>query len=163
MTKLTKIFAVLAVLISVSLTGFAQKAGSKKYKCMIQMTNYTGEEAYIVISLINPKGAYEKTLYVMGDDKEWHKDIKEWYSFQKKKPVNISAITGASVAGGDRSIKVIEIEDAKINKGYTLRLEVAVEDKEYHAKDIEVPLTTQNLSGKFDGKGYIRYVRFSPN
>lgn len=130
---------------------------------MIQMTNYTGEGAYIVVSLINPKGVYEKTLSVMGTDKEWYNDMEEWYKFHKKKPVNISAITGASVAGGDRSIKVLEIEDSKINKGYTLRFEVAVEDKEYHVKDIEVPLTIENVSGKIDGKGYIRYVRFSRN
>ncbi len=27
---------------------------------MLQMVNYTGEKAYIVVSLINPKGQYEK-------------------------------------------------------------------------------------------------------
>ena len=36
---------------------------------MLQMVNYTGEKAYIVVSLINPKGQYEKTLYMMGPDK----------------------------------------------------------------------------------------------
>lgn len=40
-------------------------------------------------------------------------------SIQKKE--NISAKTGASVTGGDRSITTIEIEDTKINKGYKLR------------------------------------------
>lgn len=45
--------------------GFAT-AQVSKYKCMLQMVNYTGEKAYIVVSLINPKGQYEKTLYMMG-------------------------------------------------------------------------------------------------
>ncbi len=36
------------------------------------MTNYMGEGAYIVVSLIDSKGAYEKTLYVMGSDKKWY-------------------------------------------------------------------------------------------
>ena len=33
-----------------------------KYKCMIQMTNYTGESAYMVVSLIDPEGHYQKTI-----------------------------------------------------------------------------------------------------
>jgi len=143
--------------------GFVADAQTVKYKCMVQMTNYIGEGAYIVISLIDPKGAYERTLYVMGSDKKWYPDVKEWYKAYKKKPTNISAVTGASVAGGDRSVVTLELETAKINAGYTLRFESAVEDKEYHLKDLEVPLTTEGLAGKKDGTNYIRYVRFSAN
>ena len=141
----------------------AQKGLSTKYKCMIQMTNYAGEGAYIVISLIDPKGAYEKTLYVMGPDKKWYKSLKEWDKFRTKKPANISAITGASITGGDRSVNTIEIENSKVNSGYKIRFESAVEDKEYHTKDVEIPLTTEGLSSKSDGSGFIRYVRFSAN
>ena len=142
---------------------FAQSTGTSKYKCMIQMTNYAGEGAYIVVSLINSKNAYDKTLYVMGPDKKWYNSLKEWHKFQSKKPANISAITGASVTGGDRSVNVFEIETAKINAGYKLRFESAVEDQKYHVKDVEIPLTTEALSAKTDGTGFIRYVRFSPN
>ena len=156
-------FVFLALLLVRPATTFAQNAGTTKYKCMIQMTNYMGEGAYIVISLINNKNAYEKTLYVFGPDKKWYNSIKEWHKFQSKKPVNISAITGASVTGGDRSVTVIEIESSKINAGYKIRFESAVEDKEYHVKDLEIPLTTEGLSTKNEGTGFIRYVRFSPN
>ena len=138
-------------------------AQTSKYKCMIQMTNYMGEGAYMVISLIDSKGAYDKTLYVLGSDKKWYKTVKEWFKFYKAKPANLSAITGASVTGGDRSVNVIEIENSKINKGYKLRFESAVEDKNYNVKDLEIPLTTESLSAKSDGTGYIRYVRFSAN
>jgi len=129
---------------------------------MIQMTNYMGDGAYVVISLINSKDAYEKTLYVMGADKKWYKTIKEWNKFYLKQP-NISAITGASVTGGDRSVNVIEIDKSKINSGYKLRFESAVEDKKYHVKDVEIPLTTAALAAKSEGTGYIRYVRFIAN
>jgi hypothetical protein len=141
-------------------TGNAQ---STKYKCMVQMTNYMGDGAYVVVSLIDSKGNYEKTLYVMGSDKKWYPNLKSWYKFYSKKPTNISATSGASVTGGDRSVTVIEIENSKINAGYKLRFESAVEDKNYNEKDVEVPLTTEGLSGKTDGTGYIRYVRFSAN
>jgi hypothetical protein len=136
-------------------------AQSSKYKCMLQMSNYMGEGAYVVVSLVNSKGDYEKTLYVMGDDKKWYKTLKEWHKFHSKKPENISAKTGASVTGGDRSITTIEIEDAKINKGYKLRFESSVEDNKYYVSDAEIPLTTEGLTAKTEGKGYIRYVRLN--
>lgn len=139
------------------------RAQTTKYKCMLQMTNYLGEGAYIVVSLINKSNAYEKTLYVLGSDRKWYKTLKEWDKAYKKKPTNISAVTGASVSGGDRSVVTLEIENATINAGYKLRFESAVEDKEYHLKDLEIPLTTESLAAKNEGTGYIRYVRFSAN
>ena len=145
----------------ICLISFQATAQSSKYKCMLQMSNYMGEGAYIVVSLINPKGDYEKTLYVMGDDKKWYNSLKEWHKFYSKRPSNISAITGASVTGGDRSITTIEIDNSKINSGYKLRFESAVEDQKYHVSDLEMPLTTAALADKTEGKGYIRYVRFS--
>ncbi|RZJ77793.1 MAG: DUF2271 domain-containing protein [Chryseobacterium sp.] len=161
MRNFFKICFSLIILLSLTRASNAQTAGTTKYKCLVQMTNYLGEGAYIAVSLINPKGAYEKTLYVMGSDKKWYRDIKEWHKFYSKKPTNISAITGASITGGDRSVTVLEIENSKLNAGYSIRFEAAVEDKEYHVKDIEVPLSTEGLSGKTEGKGYIRYVRLS--
>jgi hypothetical protein len=164
MNNIFKSIALFLVL-SIAIAGntFAQKSGKSSFKCMIQMTNYMGEGAYIAISLIDPKGNYEKTLYILGSDKKWYPDFKEWHKFYSKKPSNISAITGASVTGGDRSVNVIELDNAKIDAGYKIRFESAVEDQKYHLKDLELPLTTANLSAKTDGTGYIRYVRFSPN
>ena len=143
------------------LFSFQATAQTSKYKCMLQMSNYVGEGAYIVVSLINPKGEYEKTLYVMGDDKKWYTSLKEWNKFNTKKQENISAKTGASVTGGDRSMTTIEIEDSKINKGYKLRFETAVEDQKYFSADAEMSLTTQGISEVAEGKGYIRYIRLS--
>jgi hypothetical protein len=161
MQKLLTFTLILFTFLTLPSFSKAQGAGSTKYKCLVQMTNYMGEGAYVAVSLINSKGAYETTLYVMGSDKKWYHDLKEWHKFYSKKPSNISAITGASVAGGDRSVTVLEIENSKINTGYKLRFETAVEDKEYHQKDIEVPLSTEGLAAKTEGTGYIRYVRLS--
>ncbi len=155
--------SVFILTLAVSSASFAQQPGTSQYKCMIQMTNYMGEKAYIAVSLMNGKGAYEKTLYVLGSDKKWYPDVKGWYKALGKKTANISAISGASVAGGDRSVIVLEIDNSKLNKDYKLRFESAVEDKEDNVKDIEIPLTTDALSAKSEGTGFIRYVRFSPN
>lgn len=140
---------------------FQTTAQTSKYKCMLQMSNYMGESAYIVVSLINSKGEYDKTLYVMGSNKKWYKTLKEWHKFYSRKPTDISAKTGASVTGGDNSIITLEIEDSKINKGYKLRFETAVEDQKYYVNDLEIRLTTKGISAKTEGQGYISYVRLN--
>nr|WP_152537406.1 DUF2271 domain-containing protein [Aquimarina pacifica] len=132
------------------------------YKCMIQMINYTGEGAYIVISLLDQQGNYEKTLYVQGDDEEWYHDIPEWWRFYGKHRPNIDAITGATISGGKRAISVFEIENDKIDTGYKIRFETAVEDQEYYKDDIEFELTSETIKNKVEGKGFIRYVRLLP-
>ncbi|MCH2231286.1 MAG: DUF2271 domain-containing protein [Crocinitomicaceae bacterium] len=139
-------------------------AGSvKKYKCLIQMTNYVGEGAYIVISLINPKGEYEKTLYVQGDDKEWYYEITSWWKFYGKRRTNLDGRTGSTISGGERSMKILEIEPSKINKGYQIRVESAVESENYFERDIQFKLTTANLQKKHNGSGFIQYLRIIPN
>lgn len=127
------------------------------------MTNYTGEGAYIAISLINPEGEYEKTLYVQGDDEEWYHDITQWWKFQGKVRTDIDALTGATISGGERAISVIEIEDSKIDSGYSIRFETAVEDQEYYTKDVEFLLTSESVKSKKEGTGFIRYIRLMPN
>jgi hypothetical protein len=153
--------AVLALMIFTSFTTVIPTS-EKAYKCMVQLTNYEGEGAYVVVSLINPKDEYEKTLYVLGDDDEWYFDIDEWWKFQGKVRANISAITGATISGGERSIFVLNIAEEKLNNGYKLRFETAVEDQEYYTKDVEISLTSESLQGKFEGEGFIRYVRLLP-
>lgn len=141
------------------LFSFQASAQTTRYKCMLQMSNYMGEGAYIAVSLINPKGEYEKTLYVMGEDKKWYDSLKEWHKFHSKKPSDISARTGASVTGGDRSVTTFEIEDSKMEKGYSLRFETAVEDQKYHMTDAVIPLSAAGMAEKTEGRGYIRYVK----
>lgn len=134
-------------------------AQASKYKCMLQMSNYIGEGAYVVVSLISPDGQYEKTLYVMGDNKRWYDSLKEWHKYQSKKKDDISAITGASVTGGDRSMTTFTIDNSKFNKGYKLRFESSVENQKYHVNDVEVTLSDAGIADKTEGKGYIRYVK----
>jgi len=57
----------------------------------------------------------------------------------------------------------LNIDKSKINVGYKIRFESAVEYNRYYQKDAEAPLTKEGLAAKTDGTGYIRYVRFSGN
>lgn len=147
------------VLVSFLALSFSTPVDKINYKCLIQLKNYTGEGAYVIISLMNPEGDYEETLYVQGKDAEWYSEISEWWKFYGKRRPDIDAISGATISGGERSINVIQIPEDKIDKGYKIRFETAVEDQEYYAKDLEFDLTQTNLKGKKEGTGFIRYVR----
>ncbi len=151
------VLSLFAVLFSA--TAFAQ---TTKYKCMVQMNSYSGKEAYVVVSLMNPKGQYEETLAVLGSDNEWYKTLKEWDKFQAKKKQKLNGITGASVAGGARATKLLEFNTAKLEKGYKIRFESAVETQKYFTKDAEVTLSAAALDNRegAKGTGYIKQVRF---
>ncbi|REE08200.1 DUF2271 domain-containing protein [Winogradskyella pacifica] len=159
--KNIRTIALLCVVIF-SLVSFTNPVESTKYKCMIQMTNYTGEGAYIVISLLNSEGDYVETLNVIGDDDEWYNTVESWWDFYGKKRNDIDAITGATVSGGERTINVIEIDNDKLDKGYKLRFETAVEDQDYYESDVEFELTSETIKSKVEGKGFIRYIRMMP-
>ena len=132
-----------------------------KYKCMVQMTNYSGEAAYMVVSLINPQGSYLKTLHVFGDNSTYYDALKKWYDFYTAKKEKVDALTGASITQGDRKTIVLDLDNNLLNQGYKLRFESAVEDQYYYTTDAEVPFTTESLKEKVAGTGYVRYVRLS--
>tara|TARA_B100000795_G_scaffold13814_1_gene9461 strand:+ start:2222 stop:2710 length:489 start_codon:yes stop_codon:yes gene_type:complete len=138
---------------------FAKPLDTTNIKCMIQMTSYLGEGAYVVVSLINPDGEYEKTLYVQGSDPEWYSEISQWWKFHGKKRVDIDAISGATISGGERAVSILKIPNEKINMGYDIRFETAVEDQEYFTDDVQFELTSESIKSKVVGNGYIRYVR----
>ncbi len=152
-----------AILLAGFLIAGFKAVETKAVKCLIQMTNYSGEGAYIVVSLMNPSGEYEETLYVQGKDSEWYSEIPEWWKFYGKYRPDINAISGATISGGERTISVLQIPVDKIDKGYSLRFETSVEDQKYYKDDLQFPLTSENLANKKEGKGFIRYVRMVPN
>ncbi|MCA0957581.1 DUF2271 domain-containing protein [Muricauda ruestringensis] len=157
MKKLIKLVPVL-MLAGLLFTAFAPTQ-TKTVKCLIQMTNYTGEGAYLVVSLLKPDGEYEQTLYVQGKDSEWYSEIPEWWKFYGKYRPNIDGISGETISGGERTVTVLQIPEDKIDKGYRIRFETSVEDQEYYMDDIQFELTSDNLKSKKEGKGFIRYVR----
>jgi hypothetical protein len=146
------------IIVGLLLTAFTTKE-KKAVKCLIQMTNYTGEGAYLIVSILNESGTYDETLYVQGKDSEWYSEIPEWWKFYGKYRPNIDAISGATLSGGGRAVRFLRIPVDKIDKGYSLRFETAVEDQKYYKEDIQFELTTENLKSKKDGKGFIRYVK----
>lgn len=153
--------SIIALLTSV-LFSFTNSEGDSNYKCMMQMINYTGENAYVVVSLMKPDGKYDRTLSVHGKDEKWYTDVINWWGHQKKANQKIDGVTGASIAGGQRAMDIIKIPSSLINKGYKIRVESAVESQAYHKQDIEFEYKSANINQKIDGKGYVKYIRLIP-
>ncbi|WP_431471417.1 DUF2271 domain-containing protein [Nonlabens sp. SCSIO 43208] len=154
------LYMALVALICLSFT--ASTVSKTAVKCMIQMKNYTGEGAYIVVSVTDKEGEYKETIYVHGKDPEWYSEIDSWWKFYGKHRPDIDAISGETIAGGERSISVLEIPTQYLNSNHKLRFETAVEDQDYNEVDLELDLTDSNLKSKVDGTGWIRYVRLMP-
>ena len=95
--KLLLTVAVVVALLTVHLS--LSKLLLRNINAFIQLTNYKGDGAYIVASLINPQGKYEQTLQVLGDDPEWYDDLTEWWKFYGKRQT-IDGITGETISGG---------------------------------------------------------------
>ena len=132
-----------------------------KYKCMVQMTNYNGEAAYMVVSLIDPQGNYQNTLYVFGDNGKYYDSLKKWFVFYQDKKEKIDAVTGASITQGDRKTITLNLDKNLLDQGYKIRFESAVEDQNYYTTDAEVPFSSESLKGKTEGSGYVRYIRLT--
>lgn len=162
-----KKYNLVAVVCFLILSAFTVKTNNNepnsKYKCMVQLKNYEGEGAYVVVSVVDKDDNYLKTLHILGDDEKWYADLPKWWSFFEKSEENIDAMTGATIAGGERSIFSFKIDEKFIGTGNKLRFETAVEHQDYYIKDLEVSLESKNLKNKFEGTGYIRYVRILPN
>jgi len=146
------------ILLTTAVAWIGKRGNEQTYKCLIQLTNYQGEGAYVIVSLMNPEGNYERTLHIIGEDDEWYSSLSSWWMALGEKGVD--ATTGATVSGGERTMCVLSVDESKLNAGYKLRFETAVEGQEYNSKDVEIPLNTDNLRiGKFEGSVFIRYVR----
>ncbi len=147
------------IIITITICSSFTTPEPNSYKCMVQLINYTGEGAYIIVSLLDGDDNYKQTLKVLGEDEEWYPDLTEWYEFYKN-DTEIDGITGATIAGGERSIFSFEIDPAEMDYPTNkIRFETAVEDQDYHLNDVLLEIDMQSLTGKHDGSGYIRYVK----
>ncbi len=130
-------------------------------RCMIQMVNYDGEGAYIVVGLVDPQGEYMDTLYMLGDDDEWYYELEDWWRWFGRANDSIDGITGPTLGGGERTILHFELQEEWLDRGYGLRFETGVENEGYHPREVLIPLTSDFEQGKHHGEGFIRYVRLA--
>lgn len=159
-----KMFRSLLLPLAILLMGITSlMAQSNKYRCLLQMNTYKGPKAYVAVSLIAPNGQYERTLKVLGANHRWQNSLKEWHKAQKNNKAQLDGVTGASIAGGDRNVFIVTLEDKLLDKGYSIRFETSVEDQKYYAKDAEIKLNKADFTERKAGTGYIKFVKLTPS
>jgi hypothetical protein len=142
---------------------FTLVPNGKQMKCLVQLVNYEGEGAYIIVSVVDKDNNYLTTLRVLGDDPEWYHEITSWWDYYGKKRYDLDGITGATIAGGERSVFQLSVDEQYLKEGNKLRFETSVEEKAYHEADVEIPLKPGMANAQAEGSGYIRYVRLITN
>jgi hypothetical protein len=142
---------------------FTLVPSGKQMKCLVQLVNYEGEGAYIIVSVVDKDNNYLTTLRILGDDPEWYHEITSWWDYYGKKRYDLDGITGATIAGGERSVFQISVDEQYLQEGNKLRFETSVEEKDYHEADVEIPLKPDMANAQAEGSGYIRYVRLIAN
>ncbi len=152
------------LLISLS---FSPKKESISVKCMIEMKDYSGEGAYINISIVS-KENYLKTIYVLGNDKAWFSEMKSFWKYIRDNKLYldkdfypiIDGISGATISGSQKRVIILKIPKSFLNKNHQLRFETAVEDEGYFANDVNFVLSKKGLNKSYAGQGFIRNVKF---
>ena len=148
------------LLIGASIMALAAPARAEAAVVLVQLNEYNGPEAYFHLYLVNPKGKFDRTLWVSGPEKIWWPDSKRWFGYHNRARENVDAITGASTAGGARAVMHVDIEQSLVDAGYKLRVETSVENADNVQADVEVDLTSDNQRKKIPGTGYVRYICF---
>jgi len=133
---------------------------AKEAVVMVQIDEYNGPEAYFHLYLVNPKGKFERTLWVSGPEKIWWPDSKRWFGYHSRARENVDGITGASTAASARAVMRVEIDPKWVDAGYKLRVETSVENADNVHVDAEIALTKGNQRKKIHGTGYVRYLRY---
>lgn len=159
MKKFNSIITVALVTVTLLVSGAFTSSAPAKYKCLVQLSNYSGEGAYVVVSLLNPKGEYQRTLHVFGKEERWYDDIPSWWVFFSKTKENLDGISGASITAGSRKVVSLTFDESEIDAGYKLRFESSVENQKYVEQDLQMDLNATNVGVSKNGTGYIRYVK----
>ena|GEM_PF-100168 len=146
--------------VGTALMALSASAQAEDAVVLVQLNEYNGPEAYFHLYLVNPEGKFDRTLWVSGPEKIWWPDSKRWFGYHSRARENVDAITGASTAGGARSVMRVDIEEAFVDAGYKLRVETSVENADNVQSDVEIDLTASNQRKKFPGSGYVRYIRY---
>lgn len=135
-------------------------AAAENATFLVQLNDYEGDEAYFSLYLVGPDNRFVRTLWVSGDEERWYADQPRWWKYVGRAQEDLSAVTGASTAPGDRSVIRIELEPEVLDAGYSVRVDTSVEDQSNFPTDVETVLTSEAHGDKIPGTGYVRYLRY---
>ena len=137
-------------------------AFAKDITVSIDMTNYSGNAAYLAVYVTNPDGSYNSTLWVAGGKTKYMGHLRQWaQGIMATGTLNIDGITGASVGGGQHLTVNASLADSLIDAGYEVHVDTAVEHGGEYSSDAVVPLAQAASGTPVDGTGYISSMTVS--
>ena len=129
-------------------------AFGKDITVSIDLTRYSGPEAYLAVYVTNPDGSYHSTLWVAGTKTKYLRALRQrMQGIAASGTVNIDGITGASVGGGRNLTISASLADALFDAGYEIRVDTAVEHGGEFSSDAVAPLVS--TGAQVDGIGYV--------
>lgn len=152
-----RMLTALAMTTALTVPGLAM---ARQVTLTVNMANYGGNNAFLVVYLIDAQGKYAQTLWMAGGRAKYYRHLTDWYRTTGGNPGDISGITGASVGSG-RQLKVtVDLADALLDAGYQLHVDSAVEDMRESPSEITMPLTAAGAGKPARGQRYIANFQY---
>lgn len=138
-------------------SGIAQ---AREVTLQADLTDYSGNDAYLAVYLTNAQGQYQQTLWVAGKKAKYYRHLTDWARGSGLKASEFDGLTGASV-GSDGTLRIsAEVADNLIDAGYQICVDSAVEDHRDVRADVVVPLTRDGAGKPVSGNGYVQSLRY---
>ncbi|MDO7642345.1 MAG: DUF2271 domain-containing protein [Reinekea forsetii] len=139
----------------------AAPAYARNMTLTTELSNYSGDGAYLAIYIADQAGAYQQTLWVAGRKSKYYRHLGGWARGSNLDSSEFDGRTGASVLNGRTLSTTVEIADNLIDAGYQILIDSSVEDKRDVRNDVSVPLTQANSAKAVSGRGYIKAFSFT--
>lgn len=147
-----RLLTALAMTTALTVPGLAM---ARQVTLTANMTNYGGNNAFVVMYVTDAQGKYAGTLWMAGGRARYYSHLSDWYRATGGNTSEISGITGASVGSGRALSVTLDLADTLFDAGYKLHIDAAVEDMRESPSEIAVPLTAAGAGKPAAGKRYI--------
>lgn len=117
-----------------------------------QVMPYSGPGAFVVVYLTDPNKKFHSTIWLAYKEEKYLPNLFGWHRHAVRGGMQIDGVTGASIGASTTLTINADIADSLIDAGYTIHVDAAAEDQGMSAKDISLPLSSndevQNVAGK---------------
>lgn len=137
------------------------QASAREMTFTINLKDYAGDGAYLVLYLTNAQGRYQQTLWVSGQKSKYYKHLSGWARGSRLNSIEYDGMTGATTASGSTLVVTLDVSDAYIDTDYQLRVDTAIEDLRDNRDDIVSPLSTDGAGKIRSGRGYVNTFSYS--
>lgn len=132
-----------------------QMAEARPVTINAQVMPYKGPGAFVVVYLTGPDKKFHSTIWLAYKEEKYLPNLFGWHRHAVRDGMKIDGVTGASVGAGSTLTVNVEIADSLIDAGYKIHVDAAAEDQGLSAKDISLPLSSQEIAQNIVGKKFI--------